>query len=88
MKRRDFPEPPGVSGARWIQLGDGKFTLVDDDKYEELSKILWSEFKGYARGIITRDNKRKIISLHRYLLNAPDGVDVDHANLNKLDNRL
>jgi hypothetical protein len=29
----------------------------------------------------------KMITLHRFLLNAPDGIEVDHINRNGLDNR-
>lgn len=86
-KLRNFPEPPCVLGARWIQLGDGKFTLVDEDMFESLSVTKWSEFKGYARGFHLVDGKKKLVSLHRIILNAPPRVDADHANLNKLDNR-
>lgn len=31
--------------------------------------------------------KRKSLYLHRFLLNAPNGLDVDHINNDKLDNR-
>ena len=31
-----------------IPLTQGKFTIVDDDDYEELSKYKWYYFCGYA----------------------------------------
>jgi hypothetical protein len=58
----------------------GKFVaIVDDDDYEHLSKRPWHLCDGYA-------NHRGQL-MHRMLLNAPNGVQVDHINLNKLDNR-
>ncbi len=58
--------------------------IIDDNKWEELSKYNFSVNRGYVY-IYTNCSKR----LHRYLFNINDSnVPVDHINNNKLDNRL
>lgn len=55
--------------------------LVDDEDFEILSKYIWHQHKtGYA-------NHPQLGLMHRWLMKAPDGMDVDHINRNKLDNR-
>lgn len=39
---------------------------------------------GYAA---TRNDQGKVVLVHRFITNAPDGVLVDHKNRNKKDNR-
>lgn len=71
-----------------IQLSQGKFTLVDDDDYEEFSKYNWYFDLGYARRNIRLANgKRKIELLHRVIMNTPEAMVTDHINGDKLDNR-
>ncbi|NMF00054.1 HNH endonuclease [Aneurinibacillus aneurinilyticus] len=41
----------------------------------------------YANAGIRVDGKQKTIKLHRFILDAPDGFDVDHINHDTLDNR-
>lgn len=73
--------------VKTIELSRGKHALVDDEDYLELSKFTWSATNhgtnSYAEGWITR----KKIRMHRFLLNAPTGLSVDHINGNGLDNR-
>lgn len=71
-----------------INLTQGRFALVDDDDYDELSKNSWSYSNaGYAqRGYKVR-GKCKTVLMHRQLLKAPDGIEIDHINGNRLDNR-
>jgi hypothetical protein len=61
-------------------------TIVDDNKWHELRKIRWcfKNDKAYVSGCVNG----KTTTMHRYLLNAPSGVPVDHINNNGLDNRL
>lgn len=66
-----------------IQLTQGKATLVDDEDFEYLSQWKWSVAAGYAR----RKKNNKCILLHRFIMNAPDNMQVDHVNMNILDNR-
>src|SRR3990167_6376904 len=75
-----------------IKLTKGKVTLIDKKDFMKLSqKDYYFNGKGYAaRGqrIGPRKfNKTLCIYMHREILNAPEGVEVDHINGNKLDNR-
>lgn len=71
------------------ELGEGKFALVDDDIYELYGHLKWNlSNTGYVQRIVRLGNgKRKNILLHRLVMNAPKGIQVDHINRDKLDNR-
>ncbi len=71
-----------------IKLTQGKFAIVDDQDYEWLNQ--WNWFyggAGYAIRNITNENGRTILRMHRLILNVPKGMDTDHINFNRLDNR-
>jgi hypothetical protein len=77
---------------RRIKLTQGKYALVDIEDFEELNKYKWHTRKSrsncYAcRSIKLPDGRRKSISMHRWLINPPDGFVVDHKNRISLDNR-
>lgn len=72
--------------------GVGKFALVSACDYDELSKFKWFLNRGYVVNIkhIKKDNgsrTTKTVYMHRVIMNAPDDMEVDHKNHNKLDNR-
>lgn len=59
-----------------------KTYIIDAEDYPEVSKYKWvSDKSGYAKSINGN------LYLHRLLLNAKLGQQVDHINLNVLDNR-
>ena len=61
--------------------------LVDDEDFERINKWRWHvNSSGYA---VRKDynNGKKTTLMHRVVLNAPDGMDVDHINHNTLDNQ-
>lgn len=65
-----------------IQLTQGKFAIVDDEDFLELSKYKWYlSGNGYA----TRTSRH--IRMHRVINSTPEGFDTDHINGDKLDNR-
>jgi hypothetical protein len=66
-----------------INLTRGKVAMVDDADYDWLSEYKW-HFK--ASAAYTKI-KKKTISMHRLIMNAPEGMEVDHINHNRFDNR-
>ena len=63
-----------------VVLSKGKVALVDDKDFEMLSKSSWCVNDGYAFNT-------QLGRMHRLLMEAPEGVMVDHCNGDKLDNR-
>jgi hypothetical protein len=77
---------------RKIYLGEGEWTILDQEDYYRYNCFKWSvaghDGKFYAiRGIKTDRKKMKLQRLHREIVNAPQGLLVDHKNANSLDNR-
>lgn len=80
-----------------IPLTQGKVALIDDEDAERVMQWKWTAMQirhgnaWYARRAIFLSKKTrpktKTILLHRFLVNAPEGVQVDHRNRNGLDNR-
>lgn len=75
--------------SKEIPLTQGMVAIVDDEDYEQLSSYHWQYQKetGYAR---RNDGTRKThrhIYMHRQIMNAAPGIQVDHIHGNKLDNR-
>ena len=66
-----------------IPLTQGKFAIVDDEDYPLLNR--WSWFAHNERGYWYA--VRKHVRMHRFILGAKKGQEVDHANGNGLDNR-
>lgn len=76
---------------REILLSNGMTTMVDDADYEMLSAWKWQVQRSWNSLHVCRSEKRdgrkRCIFMHRVILGAPDGIEVDHANGNGLDNR-
>lgn len=73
-----------------IPLTQGKFAIVDDADYERLSKWKWrADFKGYAvRERRLRDGVGgRTIRMHREIMEPAEGLQVEHINGDKADNR-
>ena len=74
-----------------IKLTQGKYAIIDDKDYEELSKHKWyAAFdlrvkKYYARRRVSGTSTK--LNMHRFILNTPKGMFTDHINRNTLDNR-
>jgi hypothetical protein len=67
-----------------IPLTKGLFTQVDDEDFEYLNQYHWRlGTKGYAES----DINGKTTGMHRLILNAPKGSEVDHKDHNKLNNQ-
>lgn len=71
-----------------IPLTRGYTTLVDDSDYPLVSPFKWLYIGGgYAARFVTLDGQKKLLYLHRVLLNAQPDERVDHINGERLDNR-
>ena len=63
-----------------IELATGEEVLVDAEDFERVSQHKWQIHpKGYAKG--------RLQYMHRFIMNAPKNMQIDHINDNKLDNR-
>lgn len=76
---------------REIQLTRGKVALVDDRDFEAMSHYKWHARKGvrtwYAEGHGHReDGAPTHLSMHRLIMGAPEGMQVDHIDGNGLNN--
>src|SRR3990167_494427 len=69
-----------------ITLSNGKVTLVDDADFVRFGSFKWW-FNRYVFRSIKIDGRFKTVYLHRLILDAPNGSEVDHKNMNPLDNR-
>ena len=58
--------------------------LIDKEDYDNVGQYTWCD---NGDGYIRTDYKQKKIKIHRFLLNPPANMMVDHINRNKLDNR-
>ena len=77
---------------RKISIGEGRFAIVEPKDYYWLNNFQWyADGEGnliYAlRTVISPHKKTRIVRMHREIMNAPDGLLVDHRNCNSLDNR-
>lgn len=68
------------------------YTLIDTEDLERIESIVArtisvgvGEFTNYCQFL--DKNTMKTISLHRFVMNTPKGLVVDHLNFNGLDNR-
>lgn len=73
-----------------IPLTQGKEALVDDADFEWLNQYKWRYIPNYKPeyvGSAAMSSSRKIIRMHRLILGAKKGQEVDHVNRDPLDNR-
>jgi hypothetical protein len=77
---------------RRIYLGEGEWTILDQEDYYRLGNFNWtingSGNRYYAvRNVKTETGKTKRVYMHREIMNPPPGLCVDHKNNDSLDNR-
>lgn len=74
--------------CRLINLTGGKFAKVSREDFKRINASKWycSTF-GYAVRFINRNGHKICIFMHREILRTPDGMETDHINMDKLDNR-
>jgi hypothetical protein len=69
------------------------YALIDDEDYDTVTarlrgngEVRWSlDSDGYAVRSTWRDRKRTTFKLHRVIMAAPPGVEVDHEDRNRLN---
>ena len=67
--------------------GVGKFALVNNADYRRFTEFRWYFKCGYAFRVIKGEVKNRIVYLHRAILDATSGIEVDHINRDGLDCR-
>lgn len=77
---------------REIPLTQGRVALVDDEDYERVAGNKWyclrdSAWRNQVTGEYESYEKKRTIPMHRVIMNAPPGLEVDHINGDRLDNR-
>lgn len=76
-----------------IPLTQGKFSIIDDEDYNELNKYKWfaqntgNSWRAGRNTARDKNGKQKRIFMSRFIMNCPKGLQVDHLNHNTLDNR-
>jgi hypothetical protein len=79
----DMADLEGALSEIELHKGKGK-TLVDDEDFEYLSQWKWYlDSYGYAVRLVGR----RPMGMHRQLMGCPVGLEVDHINRDRLDNR-
>lgn len=80
-KRPDLSHIETPEGSRAVPLTKGEYALVDEEDYERVMQYNWHLTKqGYAYN-------HEVGLMHRFIMNPPDDMEVDHIFHNKLDNR-
>lgn len=71
-----------------IPLSNGGCAKVDDEDFDAINRWTWRQEWGYAvRGERPSGEKYRQIRMHRVILDAPTSIEVDHRNLDRLDNQ-
>jgi hypothetical protein len=88
-KARHLLTQPLDKPYRLIPLTHGQNAIVDTEDFERISQWNW-----YAHYVprsnsfrAARMENRKLILMHRVIMNCPDELEVDHEDHNQLNNR-
>lgn len=73
-----------------LSLSQGKVALVDDCDYEWLNQWKWSaaqrECRWYALRRVQKGDKQSLVLMHRQIMGAQPGQQVDHKDVDGLHN--
>ncbi len=69
-----------------ITLSNGKKTLIDDEDYHLVKPYKWN-YSPLGSGYVIATFAKRTLHIHRLIMNAPEGIMVDHINHDGLDNR-
>ena len=76
-----------------IPLTQGQVALIDDENYKLVSQYKWhahwnKDTKSYyAATNVKKEGGRTLLLMHRLIMNAQKGEQVDHINHDTIDNR-
>jgi hypothetical protein len=70
-----------------IQLTQGKTTVIDDEDFGRISQHKWHAKLCNKRYWRVYASDAEHTAMHRLIMNAPEGMFVDHINRDTLDNR-
>lgn len=70
-----------------IKLSQGKVARVDDSDYEWLMQWRWFAVRNGKYWYAVRREKGSVIFMHRVIMHASQGVDIDHRDGNRLNNQ-
>jgi len=71
-----------------IQLTKGQVAIIDNRDYKRVSKWSWYYDRYAKRNHWDKENKKYVgWYMHAFIMNTPKGMDTDHINGDKLDNR-
>lgn len=70
-----------------VPLSKGHHAVIDSADAPTITQHKWTYCNGYAMRAEGPRGKRRYIYMHRQLLDAPQGLEVDHINHDGLDNR-
>lgn len=70
-----------------LNLSKNKKTTVDNENFELLNQWKWSYDGNYAVRKKWINKKQIRFLLHRQIMGFPKGLEIDHINRDKLDNR-
>lgn len=76
----------------YITLTRDQTTVIDLEDFKTLRNFKWfaqsqNQRGGKERFVAARKEYGGTILMHRQIMQAPDGLDVDHINMDPLDNR-
>lgn len=71
-----------------IELTKGHVAIVDDEDFAQLAQYRWCvTTNGHGLLYAMRRIGKKPVYMHRVILNASHGIEIDHKNGDTLDNR-
>jgi hypothetical protein len=73
-------------GTRWISVLHNLKAICDECDYEFLNQWNWT-LNNYGYPVRRESIIKTAILMHRVIMGAPEGSEIDHANHDKLDNR-
>ena len=63
-----------------IKLTQGVVARIDDDDYEKFGAFNWHNHEGYGARMVGGRKNRKMLRLHREIMQAPADMEVDHID--------